>query len=152
MPSHSSLESAFVHRGVHTFLLMLSLRSPFSRQGAALAHLDSLLPHDLVLWTDGSDSFLLARAAPAYLPTALSVAPRPLFLFEQAHLSSFSAEACAILHALCWSRQHQQACHSLFFYCLTLVLFCPLLRFSFYPKLWQIWQELSFFSSCSIRL
>ena len=25
--------------------------------------------------------------------------------------SSFSAEACAILHALCWSRQHQQACH-----------------------------------------
>ena len=25
--------------------------------------------------------------------------------------SSFSAEACAILHALCWSRQHQQVCH-----------------------------------------
>ena len=24
---------------------------------------------------------------------------------------SFSAEACAILHALCWSRQHQQVCH-----------------------------------------
>ena len=23
---------------------------------------------------------------------------------------SFSAEACAILHALCWSRQHQQVC------------------------------------------
>ena len=27
---------------------------PLSRQGAALAHLDSLPPHDLVLWTDGS--------------------------------------------------------------------------------------------------
>ena len=25
--------------------------------------------------------------------------------------SSFSAEVCAILHALCWSRQHQQVCH-----------------------------------------
>ena len=25
--------------------------------------------------------------------------------------SSFSAGACAILHALCWSRQHQQVCH-----------------------------------------
>ena len=25
--------------------------------------------------------------------------------------SSFSTEACAILHALCWSRQHQQVCH-----------------------------------------
>ena len=28
-----------------------------SRQGAALAHLDSLPPHDLVLWTDGSVPF-----------------------------------------------------------------------------------------------
>ena len=27
---------------------------PVSRQGAALAHLDSLPRHDLVLWTDGS--------------------------------------------------------------------------------------------------
>ena len=25
--------------------------------------------------------------------------------------SSFSAEACAILHTLCWYRQHQQVCH-----------------------------------------
>ena len=25
--------------------------------------------------------------------------------------SSFSAEACAILHALCWSRQYQKVCH-----------------------------------------
>ena len=57
---------------------------PHSRQGAALADLDSLPPHDLVLWTDGSVPFLLARAAPAYLPTALSVALRPLFPFRQA--------------------------------------------------------------------
>ena len=34
---------------------------PFSRQGAALAHLDSFLPHDLVLWTDGSVSFLFGK-------------------------------------------------------------------------------------------
>ena len=27
---------------------------PLSHQGAALAHLDSLLPHDLVLWIDSS--------------------------------------------------------------------------------------------------
>ena len=54
---------------------------PLSRQGAALAHLDSLPPHDLVLWTDDSVPFFLAKAAPAYLPTALSVALRPLFLF-----------------------------------------------------------------------
>ena len=55
---------------------------PHSRQSAALAHLDSLPPHDLVLWTDRSVPFPLARAAPAYLPTALSVALRPLFPFR----------------------------------------------------------------------
>ena len=100
--------------------------------------------------------FLLAEAALAYLPTALSVALRPLFPFQQAQYdqvfllksapfckpatsllllsnsssvlntlwhrgtlfflagpvcSSFSAEACAILQALCWSWQHQQVCH-----------------------------------------
>ena len=31
--------------------------SPFSRQGATLAHLDSLPSHDLLYWTDGSVSF-----------------------------------------------------------------------------------------------
>ena len=30
---------------------------PFFRQGAALAHLDSLPSHDLILWTNGSVSF-----------------------------------------------------------------------------------------------
>ena len=30
---------------------------PLTRQGAALAHLDFLPPHDLVLWTDGSVPF-----------------------------------------------------------------------------------------------
>ena len=44
-----------------SFIAESTLSSPgsrsdplLSRQGAALAHLDSLLPHDLVLWTDGS--------------------------------------------------------------------------------------------------
>ena len=56
--------------------------------------------------------FLLARAAPAYLPTALSVALKPLFPFQQAqYVHFFFAEACANLHALCWSRQHQQVSH-----------------------------------------
>ena len=41
-------------------------------------------PHDLVLWTAALFIFLLARAAPAFLPTALSVALRPLFPFRQA--------------------------------------------------------------------
>ena len=55
-----------------------------SRQGAALAHLDSL---PLMIWCFGQMAlflFLLARAAAAYLPTTLSVALRPHFPFRQA--------------------------------------------------------------------
>ena len=70
--------------------------------------------------------------------------------------SSFSTEACAILHALCWSRQHHKVCHfsSLLLSDSRSVLATlsspPSL---FLPQtLWQIWQELSSLSSCSIRL
>ena len=43
---------------------------------------------------------------------SLSVALTSLFTFQQAQYAQvFSAEACAILQALCWSRQHQQVCH-----------------------------------------
>ena len=102
--------------------------------------------------------FLLARAAPAFLPTALSVALMPLFPFREAQfVQVFSAEACAILHALCWSRQHQQVCH--FSSLLLLSDSCSVLAsLSSHPSfllsqtLWQIWQELSSLSSCSIRV
>ena len=81
-----------------------------SRQGAALAHLDSLLPHDLILWIDGSVPFgkggsgELANCSLSGTEATLSFSAGPVCL-------SFSAEACAILHAHCWSRQHQQVCH-----------------------------------------
>ena len=69
----------------------------------------------LMIWCSGQTAlflFLLAKAAPAFLPTALSVELRPLFPSQQAqYVQVFSAQACAILHALCWSRQHQQICH-----------------------------------------
>ena len=67
---------------------------PFSRQGAALAHLDS---PPIMIWYSGQTALFLsrlARAAPAFLPTALSVALRPLFPFRQAQYAQvFSAEA-----------------------------------------------------------
>ena len=72
---------------------------PHSRQGAALAHLDSLPPHDLVLWTDGSIPFgkggsgVLANCSLCGAEATLSFSAGPV-------CSSFSAEACAILHAL----------------------------------------------------
>ena len=124
---------------------------PHSRQGAALAHLDSLPPHDLVLWTDGSVPFpfgkggsgVLANCSLCGTEAILSISAGPV-------CSSFSAEACAILHALCWSRQHQQVCH---FSSLLLLSDSRsvLATLSFPPPFflsqtqWQIWQELSFF-------
>ena len=140
--SFSSLESAFVHRGVHPFHSMLSLWSPLflSRQGAALAHLDFL---PLMIWYSGQTAmflFLLAKAAPAFLPTALSVALRLLFPFRQAqYVQVFPlkpAPFCVLFAGL--GNTIKSAISLLFSSCLTLVLCsppCPLLHFSSYLKL-----------------
>ena len=69
----------------------------------------------------------------------------------------FSAEACAILHALCWSRHHQQVCHFSFLLLLSdsrsiLATLFSFPSFLLPETLWQIWEELSSLSSCSIRL
>ena len=123
----------------------------------------------LMIWCFGQTAlflFLLATTAPAYLPTALSVALRPLFFFSAGPVCfsvflfsrpSFSAEACAILHALYWSWQHHEVCH--FSSLLLLSNSCSVLATLSSPQsfllsqiLWQIWQELSSLSYCSIRL
>ena len=58
---------------------------PLSRQGAAPAHLDSLPPYDLVLWTDESVPFPFGKGGSGVLANcSLSVALRPLFPFRQA--------------------------------------------------------------------
>ena len=84
--------------------------------------------------------FLLARAAPAYLPTALSVALRPLFLFRQAqYVQVFPlkpAPFCTLFAGL--GSTNKSAIFLLFSSCLTLVLSsppCPLLHLSSYLKL-----------------
>ena len=53
-----------------------------SRQGAALAHLDSFLPHNVLLWTDGSVPSSLGKGVSGVLPTAFSVALSSLFPFQ----------------------------------------------------------------------
>ena len=131
---------------------------PHSRQGAALAHLDSLPPHDLVLWTDGSVPFLLGKGGSGVLANCSLCGTEATLSFSAGPVcSSFSAEACAIVHALCWSRQHHKVCH---FSSLLLLsdsrsvlatLFSPP-SFLLSQTLWQIWQELSSLSSCYIRL
>ena len=131
---------------------------PLSRQGAALAHLDSLTPHDLVLWTDGSVPFPFGKGGSGVLANCSLCGSEATLSFSAGPVcSSFSAEACAILHALCWFGSTNKPAIFLFFsYYLTLVLSsppCPLLHLFFLSQtLWQIWQELSSFSYCSIRL
>ena len=131
------------------FIVESTLFSPCSRsdpllscQGAALAHLDSLPPHDLVLWTDGFVAFPFGKGGSGVLANCSFCGTKATLSFSAGPVcSSFSAEVCAILHALCWSRQHQQVCHFsslLFSYYLILVMVmppCPLLHFSSYLKL-----------------
>ena len=69
----------------------------------------------------------------------------------------FFAEACAILNALCWSRQQQQVCHfsSLLLLSESRFVLAALSSppsFLLSQTLWQIWQELSSLFFCSIRL
>ena len=109
-------------------------------RGAALAHLDSLSP---MIWYSGQTAlflFLLARAALAFLPTALSVALRPLFLFRQAQYAQVfplkPAPFCMLFAGL--GNTNKSAIFLLFSYYLTLVLSsppCPLLHLSSYLKL-----------------
>ena len=142
----SSLESAFVHGGVHPFLFVLSLCSPshLPRCGSRLPCV--FFPHDLVLWTDGSVLFSLGRGGSGILAICSLCGTETTFSFSEDPVClSFSAEACAILHALCWSGKHQQICH---FSYLTLFLFSP----QSFLLSQTLWQELSSLSSCSIRL
>ena len=86
--------------------------SLFSLQGATLAHLDSLPPDDLVLWTDGSVPSPLGKGGSGILANCFLCGTEATLSFSANPVcSSFSSEICTILQALCWSWQHQQVCH-----------------------------------------
>ena len=136
---------------------------PHSRQGAALAHLDSLPPwlslppHDLVLWTDGSVPFSFGKGGSGVLANCSHCGTEATLSFSAGPVcTSFSAEASAILHALCWSRQHHKVCHFSFLLLSdsrsVLATLSSPPSFLLSQTLWQIWQELSTLSSFSIRL
>ena len=131
---------------------------PHSRQGAALAHLGSLPSHDLVLWTDGSVPFCFGKGGSGVLANCSLCGTEATPSFSAGPVClSFSAEACTILHALCWSGQHQQVCHFSSLLLLSdsrsaLATLSSPPSFLLSQTLWQIWQELSSLSSCSIRL
>ena len=90
----------------------LTLIPPLTHQDPVLAHFDSLHPDDLVLWTDGSVPFPLGKYGSGVLANCSLCDTKATLSFSTSPVySSFSAEACTILQALCWSWQHQQDCH-----------------------------------------
>ena len=128
MSSLFSLESAFLHRGVHPYLSMLS---------------PTLTSSPLMVWYSGQTVlflFFFAKATPTFLPTAHSVALRPLFPFRQAqYVPVFPlkpAPFCTLFAGL--GSTKKPAISLLFSYYLTLVLSsppCRLLYLSSYLKL-----------------
>ena len=97
--------------------------------------------------------FLLARAAPAFLPTALSVELRPLFPFRQAQDAQVfllqHAPFCTLFARL--GSTNKFAIFLLFSYYLNLAQSSPP-SFLLSQTLWQIWQQLSSLSYCFTRL
>ena len=118
----------------------------------------TLSPNDLVLWTDDSVPFPFGKGGYDILANCSLCGTEATLLFSASPVcSSFSAEACTILHSFCWSRQHQQACHFSSLLLLSdsrsvLATLSSHPSFLLSPTLWQIWQKLSSLSFCSIRL
>ena len=113
----------------------------------------------LRIWYYGQTAlfhFFLAKAALAYLPTALSVALRPLFPFQQAqHPQVFPLKPAPFCKLFAGLGSTNKSATSLFLLSdsrsALATLSCPP-SFLLSQSLWQIWLELSSPSSCSIRL
>ena len=132
---------------VSSFIIKSTLSSPcscsdppLSCQGVALTHLES---PSLMTWYSGLTtlfSFFLARAALASLPSALSVALRPLFPFWQAqYVQVFPLKPAPLRKLFAGLGSTNKSAIFLFFsYYLTLVPsspLCSLLHLSSYLKL-----------------
>ena len=170
LPSTCSREALlacppFPPRNLPSFTVESTLPTPcsrsdplLSRQGAALAHLDSLPPHDLVLRTDGSAPFPFGRGGSRVLANCSLCGTEATLSFSAGPVcSSFSAEAFAILHAFYWSRLHHKVCHFSSLLLLSdsrsvLATLSSPPSFLSSQTLWQIWQELSSLFFCSIGL
>ena len=112
-----------------------------------------------MIWCSGLTClflFYLERAAPKYLPTAISVALRPHFPFQQAqYVQVFplkSAPFCMLFAGLGSTNKPATSLLLLSDPCSVLIFLSSPPSFLLPETLWQIRQELFSFSSCSIRL
>ena len=112
----------------------------------------------MVLWIDGSVPFFFGKGSSSvHANCSLCGTETTLCYLADPVCLNFSAETCVILHALCWSQQHQQVCHFSSLLLLSdshyvLATLSYPLSFLLPRSLWQIWQKLSSLSSCFIRL
>ena len=153
----------FAHWNLPSFTVESTLPTPcFSSDPLTLAKVrlsPTLTLSSLMIWCFGQTVlflFVLARAAPAYFPTALSVALRPLFPFRQAQYAQVfplkPAPFCMLFAGL---GSTNRSAISLLQLSYSRSVFATLSSppcFLLSQILWQIWQELSSLSSCSIRL
>ena len=108
----------------------------------------------IIIWCSGQTAlflFLLARAAPEFLPTALSVALRPLFPFQQAQYAQVfplkPAPFCTLFAGLGSTNKSAISLLLLSDSRSVLATLSSPPSFLIFQTLWQIWQELSFFPS-----
>ena len=102
-----------------SFIVESTLTSPCSRSNPPLSRSKvrfsptlSLSPRDLVLWTDDYVPLPFGKGGSGVLANCSLCGTGATVSFSAGPVcSSFSAEACTILHALCWSRQHHKVCH-----------------------------------------
>ena len=112
----------------------------------------------LMIWYSGQTDvflFLLVKVALAFLPTALSVALRTLFPFQQAMYVKVFLLMLAPFYILFagLGRTNKSATSLLLSDSRSVfATLSSLPSFLLSQTLWQIWQELSSLSSCSIRL
>ena len=113
----------------------------------------------LMIWYSGLTAlffFLLPKTAVVYLPTALSVALRPLFPFQQAqYVQAFLPKPALFCMLFAGLSSINKSGTSLLLLCDSCSVLATLSSppSSLLPQtLWQMWQELSPLSSCSVRL
>ena len=129
------------------FLLRICLCSPWS---------PPLPLHALSLIPLSRQGAALARAVLAYVPTALSMALRVLFPFQQAqYVQVFPlkpAPFCTLFAGLGSTNKSEISLLLLFDSRSVLAILSSPPSFLLSQTLWQIWQELSSLSFCSITL
>ena len=143
MPCLSCLELAFLHLPfpLHAHALI----SPsFAKVRLSL----TLTVAHLTIWYFKQTAFPFGKGGSLVIANCSLSGTEATFSFSAGPVcSSVSAEAYAILHALCWSRQHQQVCTSDSRFVLTTLSSPPSF---FLPQ--SLWQEQSSLSSFSIKL